>query len=138
MSMSDPLGDMITRIRNGQSARKAVVSSPASRLRMNVLEVLKREGYIRDYSSVQVREGISELKIELKYHEGDPVISEIKRVSTPGRRVYSGIKNMTKVGLVLRFCLHRVVYCQITKHVLPMLAAKCCAKYSRGVRICLE
>jgi small subunit ribosomal protein S8 len=97
MSMSDPLGDMITRIRNGQSARKAVVSSPASRLRMNVLEVLKREGYIRDYSSVQVREGISELKIELKYHEGDPVISEIKRVSTPGRRVYSGIKKMTKV-----------------------------------------
>ena len=59
--------------------------------------MLKREGYIRDYSSVQVREGISELKIELKYHEGDPVISEIKRVSTPGRRVYSGIKNMTKV-----------------------------------------
>jgi small subunit ribosomal protein S8 len=97
MSMSDPLGDMITRIRNGQSARKAVVSSPASRLRMNVLEVLKREGYIRDYSSVQVREGISELTIELKYHEGDPVISEIKRVSTPGRRVYSGIKNMAKV-----------------------------------------
>jgi small subunit ribosomal protein S8 len=95
--MSDPLGDMITRIRNGQTARKAVVSSPASRLRMNVLEVLKREGYIRDYSSVQVREGIAELKIELKYHEGDPVISEIKRVSTPGRRVYSGIKDMAKV-----------------------------------------
>jgi len=97
MSMSDPLGDMITRIRNGQTARKAVVSSPASRLRMNVLEVLKREGYIRDYSSVQVREGIAELKIELKYYEGDPVISEIKRVSTPGRRVYSGIKDMAKV-----------------------------------------
>ncbi len=97
MSMSDPLGDMITRIRNGQTARKAVVSSPASRLRMNVLEVLKREGYIRDYSSVQVRDGIAELKIELKYHEGDPVISEIKRVSTPGRRVYSGIKDMAKI-----------------------------------------
>ena len=97
MSMSDPLGDMITRIRNGQTARKAVVSSPASRLRMNVLEVLKREGYIRDYSSVQVREGIAELKIELKYHEGDPVISEIKRVSTPGRRVYSGIDDLKRV-----------------------------------------
>ena len=97
MTMSDPLGDMLTRIRNGQSARKDVVESPASRFRINVLDVLKREGYIRDYSSVQVREGISELKIELKYHEGDPVISEIKRVSTPGRRVYSGIKNMTKV-----------------------------------------
>jgi small subunit ribosomal protein S8 len=97
MSMSDPLGDMITRIRNGQSANKSVVSSPASRLRMNVLDVLKREGYIRDYSSVQVREGIAELKIELKYHEGRPVISEIQRVSTPGRRVYSGIKEMARV-----------------------------------------
>ena len=68
MSMSDPLGDMITRIRNGQSARKAIVSAPSSRLRANVLEVLKREGYIRDYSAVEVRTGISELKIELKYH----------------------------------------------------------------------
>ena len=97
MSMSDPLGDMITRIRNGQSARKAVVSSPASRLRANVLEVLKREGYIRDYSAVEVRQGISELKIELKYHEGLPVISEITRVSTPGRRVYSGIKVLTRI-----------------------------------------
>ena len=97
MSMSDPLGDMITRIRNGQSARKAVVSSPASRLRANVLEVLKREGYIRDYSAVEVRQGISELKIELKYHEGLPVLSEIKRVSTPGRRVYSGIKDLARI-----------------------------------------
>ena len=97
MSMSDPLGDMITRIRNGQSARKSVVSTPSSRLRANVLEVLKREGYIRDFSSVVVRAGISEIKIELKYYEGSPVISEIKRVSTPGRRVYSGIKDLTRV-----------------------------------------
>ena len=97
MSMSDPLGDMITRIRNGQSARKAVVSSPASRLRANVLEVLKREGYIRDFSAAEVRPGISELKIELKYHEGMPVISEIQRVSRPGRRVYSGIKELQRV-----------------------------------------
>jgi small subunit ribosomal protein S8 len=97
MSMSDPLGDMITRIRNGQAARKAVISSPASRLRANVLEVLKREGYIRDYSSVEVRKGLSELKIELKYHDGTPVISEIKRVSTPGRRVYRGIKDLSRV-----------------------------------------
>ena len=97
MSMSDPLGDMITRIRNGQSARKSVVSTPSSRLRANVLEVLKREGYIRDFSSVEVRAGISEIKIELKYHEGSPVISEIKRVSTPGRRVYSGIKELKRV-----------------------------------------
>mgnify|MGYP002620556834 FL=1 len=97
MSMSDPLGDMLTRIRNGQRAGKSVVSSPASRLRANVLEVLKREGYIRDYSSAEVRTGVSELKIELKYHEGTPVISEIQRVSTPGRRVYSGIKDLKRV-----------------------------------------
>ena len=97
MTMSDPLGDMITRIRNGQAARKSVVSSPASRLRSNVLEVLKREGYIRDFSAVEIRKGLSELQIELKYHDGDPVISEIKRVSTPGRRVYRGIKELSRV-----------------------------------------
>ena len=97
MSMSDPLGDMLTRIRNGQSAGKSVVSSPSSRLRSNVLEVLKREGYIRDYSSVEVRTGVSELKIELKYHEGAPVIQQIQRVSRPGRRVYSGIKELKRV-----------------------------------------
>ena len=97
MSMSDPLGDMLTRIRNGQSAGKSVVSSPASRLRSNVLEVLKREGYIRDYSSVEVRTGVSELKIDLKYHEGAPVIQQIQRVSRPGRRVYSGIKELKRV-----------------------------------------
>jgi small subunit ribosomal protein S8 len=95
--MSDPLGDMLTRIRNGQSARKTVVSSPASRFRSNVLEVLKREGYIRNYSSVDVRPGIKELKIELKYHDGEPVISEIQRVSRPGRRVYYGIRDLPRV-----------------------------------------
>ena len=87
MSMSDPLGDMLTRIRNGQNARKAYFS-PASRFRSNVLEVLKREGFIRNYSSVDVRPGLRELKIELKYHEGLPVISEIKRVSRPSSRVF--------------------------------------------------
>jgi len=97
MSMSDPLGDMLTRIRNGQSARKSVVSSPASRLRTNVLEVLQREGYIRGYSQDGVRPGVSEIKIELKYSEGEPVIKEIKRVSTPGRRVYSKIKDLPRV-----------------------------------------
>jgi small subunit ribosomal protein S8 len=95
--MSDPLGDMLTRIRNGQNARKTVVSSPASRFRTNVLEVLKREGYIRNYSSVEADTGFKELKIELKYHEGQPVISEIKRVSRPGRRVYSGIGDLPRV-----------------------------------------
>ena len=97
MTMSDPLGDMLTRIRNGQSARKDVVNSPASRFRSDVLAVLKREGYIRDYSSVEMRPGIYELKIELKYHEGLPVISEIKRVSRPGRRVYSKIQDLGQI-----------------------------------------
>ena len=97
MAMSDPLGDMLTRIRNGQSARKSVVSSPSSRFRTNVLEVLKREGYYRNYSSVDVRPGIKELQIELKYHDGQPVISEIQRVSRPGRRVYYGIRDLPRV-----------------------------------------
>ena len=97
MSMSDPLGDMLTRIRNGQNARKSVVSSPASRFRSNVLEVLKREGYIRNYSSVDISPGLKELKIELKYHDGQPVISEIKRVSRPGRRVYFGLRDLPRV-----------------------------------------
>ena len=97
MSMSDPLGDMLTRIRNCHNARKSVVSSPASRFRSNVLEVLKRECYIRNYSSVDIRPGLKELKIELKYHEGQPVISEIKRVSRPGRRVYYGLRDLPRV-----------------------------------------
>ena len=97
MAMSDPLGDMLTRIRNGQSARKSVVSSPSSRFRTNVLEVLKREGYIRNYSSVDVRPGIKELQIERKYHDGQPVISEVQRVSRPGRRVYYGIRDLPRV-----------------------------------------
>ena len=97
MTMSDPLGDMLTRIRNGQQARKTKITSPASRLRTNVLEVLKREGFIRGFSQQEIRTGISEIEIELKYHEGDPVIREISRVSTPGRRVYSGVKDLPRV-----------------------------------------
>ena len=97
MTMTDPLGDMLTRIRNGQRARKSKVTSPASRLRTNVLEVLKREGFIRGFSQHEVRRGISEIEIELKYHEGDPVIREISRVSKPGRRVYSGIRDLPRV-----------------------------------------
>jgi len=97
MTMSDPLGDLLTRIRNGQRARKSSVSSPSSRLRTNVLEVLKREGYIRDFAWQEVSPGINEVRIELKYHEGKPVIREISRVSKPGRRVYSKIKDLPKV-----------------------------------------
>ena len=95
--MTDPLGDMLTRIRNGQQARKAVVLSPSSNLRANVLEVLKREGYIRGFQKREGKPGMAELEIELKYHEGQPVIREIQRVSTPGRRVYSGIKDLGRV-----------------------------------------
>jgi small subunit ribosomal protein S8 len=97
MSYSDPLGDMLTRIRNGQRARKTSVLAPHSRLRTNVLEVLKREGYIRGYSEHEERPGVVALEIELKYHEGQPVIREIQRVSKPGRRVYSKIKDLPRV-----------------------------------------
>ena len=97
MAMTDPLGDLLTRIRNGQRARKDSVVAPASKLRTNVLEVLKREGYIRGYDRYPVRQGIDELKIELKYYDGEPVIKEIARVSTPGRRVYSRIKDLPRV-----------------------------------------
>lgn len=96
MAMSDPLGDMLTRIRNAQRSRDSRVRAPASRLRSNVLEVLKREGYIRGYHQVEIRPGLSELEIELKYAEGEPAIREIKRVSTPGRRVYSKIKELPR------------------------------------------
>lgn len=97
MAMTDPLGDMLTRIRNGQRARKSAIKSPASKLRVNVLDVLQREGYIRGYEVSDVREGIKEVSVELKYFEGDPVIREIQRVSTPGRRVYSKIKDLSRV-----------------------------------------
>ena len=96
MAMTDPLGDMLTRIRNGQEARHGSVISPSSRLRKNVLAVLKREGFIRDYSLQDVREGVKELKIQLKYNDGSPVIHEISRVSKPGRRDYSGIKDLSR------------------------------------------
>ena len=97
MALSDPLGDMLTRIRNGQRARMSSVVSPASKLRTSVLEVLKREGYIRGYAQEEVRPGVSNLKIELKYHEGEPVIKHVSRVSKPGRRVYSKIADMQRV-----------------------------------------
>ena len=96
MSMSDTLGDMLTRIRNGQTTNKKVVDAPASRFRKNVLEVLKREGFIRNFEVKEMKPGINFFEIELKYYNGKPVISEIKRVSKPGRRVYSSIKNLQK------------------------------------------
>ena len=93
MAMTDPLGDMLTRIRNGQRAKKDSVLSPASKLRANVLEVLQREGYIRGYSD-DASAKPAQLRIELKYFEGEPAIKHVARVSKPGRRVYSGSKEL--------------------------------------------
>jgi len=95
--MTDPLGDLLARIRNAQQARKPTVQSPASKIRANVLEVLQREGYIRGYSREEVRPGVAELTIELKYVDGEPVIREITRISKPGRRVYSRISDLPRV-----------------------------------------
>ena len=96
--MNDPLGDMLTRIRNAQMRRKSKVSTPGSRLRAHVLDVLKDEGYIRGYSSAEFGNGRTEFEIELKYFEGEPVIREIQRVSKPGRRVYSAVDAMPRVA----------------------------------------
>jgi small subunit ribosomal protein S8 len=93
MALTDPLGDMLTRIRNGQRAKKDSVLSPASKLRANVLEVLRREGYIRGFSEDAT--GLHpQLRIELKYFEGEPAIKHVARVSKPGRRVYSGSREL--------------------------------------------
>ena len=98
MSMVDPLGDMLTRIRNAQMRRKNVVTTPGSTLRARVLDVLKTEGYIRDYSTTSFEAGRTEFSIELKYFDGSPVIREIARVSKPGRRVYSSVGNLPRVS----------------------------------------
>ncbi len=98
MTTTDPLGDMLTRIRNAQMRRKTNVVTPASSLRGRVLDVLKDEGYIRGYARVDYENGKSEFEIELKYYEGEPVIKEIHRVSTPGRRVYSPVRDLPTVA----------------------------------------
>ena len=97
MSMNDPLGDLLARIRNAQMRNKSKVLSPNSRLRESVLGVLKNEGYIRGYTVVE-RDGRSEIEIELKYFDGEPVIREIERVSKPGRRVYTSVRNMPRIN----------------------------------------
>ena len=96
MSMSDPLGDMLARIKNGQLRKKESVIMPASRFRANVLDVLHREGYIRGFKKVEIENNKNEFKIELKYVDGEPVIKTLSRVSTPGRRVYSKIKDLQR------------------------------------------
>ena len=97
MLMNDPLGDMLTRIRNAQMRKRPSVATPASTLRARVLDVLQSEGYIRGYSEVELN-GKAEFQIELKYFDGQPVIREIQRVSKPGRRVYSSVRNIPRVA----------------------------------------
>ena len=97
MTMTDPLGGMLTRIRNAAMRGKGNVKTPASNLRGRVLDVLQEEGYIRGYSRTDFDGGKAEFEIELKYHDGQPVIREIKRISTPGRRVYSSVKDIPSV-----------------------------------------
>lgn len=98
MSMNDPLGDMLTRIRNAQMRRRPKVSTPASNLRGRVLDVLADEGYIRGYVRVEPKGSHPEFEIELKYYNGQPAIRDITRVSKPGRRVYSPVKDLPTVA----------------------------------------
>ncbi len=98
MSVNDPLGDMLTRIRNAQLRRKGKVSTPGSKIRANVLDVLEQEGFIRGYSTTEYGNGRTEFEIELKYFDGQPVIREIERVSKPGRRVYVSVDTVPRVA----------------------------------------
>jgi small subunit ribosomal protein S8 len=98
MTVSDPLGDMLTRIRNAQMRNRPKVSTPASKLRARVLDVLREEGYIRGYAEIEYGGGKTEFEIELKYYDGAPVIRDIKRVSTPGRRVYSSVQDLPTIA----------------------------------------
>jgi small subunit ribosomal protein S8 len=98
MQLNDPLGDLIARIHNAQMRKKSKVSTPGSRLRVRVLDVLKSEGFIRGYSTVEHKDGRSEIEVELKYFDGEPVIREISRVSKPGRRVYVAVRNLPRIN----------------------------------------
>jgi len=98
MAINDPLGDLLTRIRNAQMRRKDKVSTPGSKLRAHVLDVLKEEGYIRGYTTTDFGNGRTEFEVELKYYEGEPVIKQIERVSRPGRRVYAAVNAVPRVA----------------------------------------
>ena len=97
MAINDPIGDLITRIRNGQNVRLATVQSPSSRLRKDLLNVLTEEGYIAGFDETEVRKGVSELTIKLRYHQGQPVIQRIRRASKPGLRQYSSVGKLPKI-----------------------------------------
>ncbi len=131
--MNDPIGDMLTRIRNSQMRGKSTVETPASKLRAWVLDVLADEGYIRGYEATTGKDGHPALEISLKYYEGTPVIRELKRVSTPGRRVYMGVKDIPSVrkAWACRSSRRRKVSCRMQQHAPPMLAAKCSAPSSK-------
>ena len=98
MPVNDPIGDLIARINNAQMRKKPKVSTPGSRLRVSVLEVLKNEGFIRGYAAVEHKDGRKELEIELKYFDNQPVIREMSRVSKPGRRVYVAVRNLPRIN----------------------------------------
>ena len=98
MAINDPISDLIARIHNAQMRKKSKVSTPASKLRVSVLDVLKSEGFIRGYAAIDHSNGRKEIEIELKYFDGEPVIREIERVSRPGRRVYASVKNLPRVN----------------------------------------
>jgi small subunit ribosomal protein S8 len=98
MQVNDPVGDLIARINNAQMRKKPKVSTPGSRLRVSVLEVLKNEGFIRGYAAVEHKDGRKELEIELKYFDNQPVIREMSRVSKPGRRVYVAVRNLPRIN----------------------------------------
>jgi small subunit ribosomal protein S8 len=98
MAINDPVGDMLTRIRNAQMRRRGNVTTPGSRLRASVLDVLKSEGFIRGYSTTEFGNGRTEFSIELKYFDGEPVIRKVERVSKPGRRVYASVDAMPRVA----------------------------------------
>ena len=97
MAMTDPLGDMLTRIRNAQMRGKSTVLTPSSKLRSWVLEVLKDEGYIRGYELIKGDSGKENLEVSLKYFDGEPVIRELKRISKPGRRIYAEVRDIPTV-----------------------------------------
>ena len=115
MSMTDPLGDMLTRIRNAGMRRKSKVSTPGSKIRSNVLDVLQQEGYIRGYATTEFGNGRTEFEIELKYFDGHPVIREIERVSKPGRRVYAAVVSALAIaaysGTACAQQYYRVLHC---------------------------
>lgn len=98
MAINDPLGDLLTRIRNAQLRRRGKLTTPGSKLRARVLEVLQNEGYIRGFTTTEYGNGRTEFEVELKYFDGEPVIRSIQRVSKPGRRVYASVDNLPRVA----------------------------------------